>query len=441
MRDGQLAPDSLRPSEVLGHVLGTLARAADLESRTLDEVLRGIAETAARTLRVARVNVWLYDVHRTAIHCIEAYDARTGLHDAGEVLEAADYPNYFAALELLRTIAAMDAEHDSRTEELAASYLSRHGVVTMLDVPILRSGNTIGVICHEHVETPRKWSETDRLFAGSVGDLVALAIENHHRAELELEQARLKDQIARAERLEGMGWFAAGIAHDFRNLLTAVLAHGQLLTKELAPGRLQGSAADVVDAALRAQKLCDQLLIYSGKKPNAPETIAVDALVEELSRILAARVPEGVRLETQVAPDLPTIMGDATDMHRAIMNLVVNALDAVQGRGGTVRITVREDAPAPLVGDETYDFRKFAGSTVLVEVRDDGTGMDEATRRRLFQPFFTTKSDGHGFGLPTVLGTVRGHDGALAVETAPGRGTTFRLWFPVARATLISGAE
>jgi signal transduction histidine kinase len=421
----------MRPSEVLGHVLGALGRTADLQSRTMDDVLRGITETAARTLRVARVNIWLYDGERTAIHCIEGYDARAGTHEAGDVLEARDYPNYFAALEVLRTIAAMDAEHDSRTEELAEQYLARHGVVTMLDVPVLRNGNVIGVVCHEHVETPRKWSETDRLFAGSVGDLVALVLENQRHAELELEQARLKEQLARGERLESMAWLAAGIAHDFRNLLTAVLAHGQILARDLEPGRLKNSAGDVVEAALRAQKLCDQLMVYSGKTPSAPETIVIAALVEEVVRVLAAQIPENVTVETEIAPGLPPVVGDTTEVHRAIMNLVVNALDAVSPQGGKVRISVREDTPALLASEEAYDFRTANGRAILVQVEDDGAGMAPATRRRLFQPFFTTKSDGHGFGLPTVLGTVRGHQGALSVETAPGHGATFRLWFPV----------
>src|SRR5262249_48791558 len=145
----------------------------DVEIRSVDDILRSITETAARTLSVARVNVWLFDADHGRIRCVEGFDARLGTHESGEVLEASDYPSYFSALELLRNIAAMDAEHDLRTAELTDSYLKPHGITTILDVPLLHSGHVIGVVCHEHIGPARKWTQTDRLFAGSVGDLVA----------------------------------------------------------------------------------------------------------------------------------------------------------------------------------------------------------------------------------------------------------------------------
>jgi signal transduction histidine kinase len=126
------------------------------------------------------------------------------------------------------------------------------------------------------------------------------------------------------------------------------------------------------------------------------------------------------------------LQGDATELGRVVLNLLVNALDAVESRGGVVHVSLREAKPQREAGTSAdfYDFRDKAGRALLLEVRDDGVGMSADTRRNIFQPFFSTKADGHGFGLSTVLGTVRGHAGALEVESALGRGTTFRIWFP-----------
>ncbi|HEX6763967.1 MAG TPA: GAF domain-containing protein, partial [Polyangiaceae bacterium] len=132
-------------------VLGALGRIADVEQQRLDDVLSTITESAARTLEVARVNIWLYDDARTRIECIEGYDQASNQHERGAVLLAEKYPHYFAALERLRSVTAMDVETDPRTQELLESYLVPLGIGSMLDVPILRSGHVVGVICHEHV--------------------------------------------------------------------------------------------------------------------------------------------------------------------------------------------------------------------------------------------------------------------------------------------------
>jgi GAF domain-containing protein len=203
-------------------VLGTLGRIADVEHRRLEEVLGTITETAAQTLGVARVNIWLYDAAGSRIECIEAYDRQTNGHERGAVLVADQYPSYFAALERLRSVTAMDVGSDPRTKELLESYLVPHGITSMLDVPILRSGHVIGVVCHEHVGPPRTFPSWERAFAGSIGDLVALALETERRVEVEQERRRLVERLAQTHRLESLGFLAAGIAHDVRNFLTIV---------------------------------------------------------------------------------------------------------------------------------------------------------------------------------------------------------------------------
>lgn len=424
--------EAVRSSEVLGQVLGTLARGADLQARSLEDILAGIAETAARTLRVVRVNIWLYEPDRSGIRCIEGYDTRTNQHESGEVLYKDQFPSYFHALDLLRTIAAMDAESDSRTEELTEGYLRVHGITTMLDVPLLRSGNVVGVICHEHAGAPRKWTEVDRLFAGSVGDLVSLVLETARTVEAERERAQLAEQLERRAHVEGVGNVTAAVAHDFRNLLTAVYAHASAIAGQPSAGDVAESASAILSAAKQANDLCEELLVCSGSRPNAQEEVALGAVVEDVARVVRATMPRGVGLEVDVEPSSPRVVGDVVALHRMVMNVVVNAIDAIGDREGRILVRVRAQDP-DLVGDsEGLDFRPKPYPCVMVEVEDDGPGMDPALRRRIFEPFLTTKPNGHGLGLAIVLGTVRGHGGAVAVRSRPDEGTRVDIWLPSA---------
>jgi signal transduction histidine kinase/transcriptional regulator with GAF, ATPase, and Fis domain len=198
--------------------LGELTRREALTAGDLRAALRAITETAAETLAVRRVGVWLISDDRTRLSCLEQYDAATHMHDAGTELLAADYPAYFVALEAERTIDAHDAMTDPRTREFARSYLLPVGITSMLDAPLRFGGRAIGVICHEHVGPPRHWTEDEQRFAGSMADLVSLAMESHERRRAEQEMAALLD-VARdigstlelEELLDRVGRRAAGL--------------------------------------------------------------------------------------------------------------------------------------------------------------------------------------------------------------------------------------
>ncbi|HEY8943595.1 MAG TPA: ATP-binding protein [Polyangiaceae bacterium] len=437
LSETELAP----PSDLLGNVLGRLGRSADVGARSVEEILGNVAETAARTLQVARVNIWLYDAGRTLIRCVESYDARTNTHDQGEELRALDYPQYFSALEHLRSIAALNAEHDSRTQELA-DYLDRHAITTMLDVPILKSGRVIGVVCHEHVGSPRSFSAIDRLFAGSIGDLVALVLETSERVGAEQANARLLERLSRMQRVESLGWLAGSIAHDFRNLLFVISANTELLLEDpRAASRSAEMLREIKQTAERAGELCERLLTYSGQRELVARQVDVGALAEELARLLRPRVPPGAKLEARVDAAAPLALGDPTQLRQVILNLALNALDALPPGRGSVVLTVSGEQPAPTALAEGYDFRVAANPMVLLEVRDDGSGMNAETRRRLFEPFFTTKPGGHGFGLPGALGIVRAHSGVLHVDSRPNEGTTFRVWLPATLPAVDTGWE
>ncbi len=169
----------------LDRVLARLARSTVIEDGNLDDVLRAITETAAAALDVERVNIWLLDRERTRMTCVEAYERSRAAHSTGDELLAAAAPSYFEAIQTLRAVVAFDARQDPRTRELADTYLARHDIVTLLDAPVYRAGKVAGVVCHEHVATPRQWTLAQQAFAASIGDLVSLAIEADRRLRAE----------------------------------------------------------------------------------------------------------------------------------------------------------------------------------------------------------------------------------------------------------------
>lgn len=434
-------PDEIVESSTeIGQVLGWLGRSADLDARPVEEILGSITEVSARTLRVARVNVWLYDEARLSLECIEAFDARTGQHERGEMLLASEHPSYFRSLDLLRHVSALDVHSDPRTRELDR-YLQQHDIATILDVPMLRSGRVFGVVCHEHVGAPRSFRSNDRWFAGSVGDLVALVLETAQRIELEREQARLRESMARMAQLDSLGWLAGGVAHDFRNLLMVIGSHNELLHNELLQNELlqQGTLdADnrqyteaIASAVASAASLCDQLQAYAGKGTSQHRADTIAAALADTVRVFQSRVPSNVRFQANIDAALPAAQLDAVAIGRAVMNLLVNALEALRAEGGQITLSVRESEPSAIARSRGYDFRIGAGRCGLIEVVDTGVGIPPQLVARVSDPFFTTKERGSGFGLATVLGTVRAHRGVFHVESSEGKGARFCIWLPL----------
>jgi two-component system cell cycle sensor histidine kinase/response regulator CckA len=424
------ASEEVEPSQfALGQVLGWLGRAADVEARPVAEILGGITETAAQTLRVARVTVWLYDETRAALKCIEGFDVRTGRHENGETLLASDHPSYFHSLELLRHVSALNVHEDQRTRELD-HYLQKHGISTILDVPMLRSGHVFGVVCHEHVGEPRSFSNNDRLFAGSVGDLVALVLETAKRIELEGERAQLRQSVARMAQIDSLGWLAAGVAHDFRNLLMVIHANAEFLQGSLSDEKELESVEAIASAVKAASGVCDQLQAYAGKGSNLQRDMTIEAAIATTVETFRARLPPGVAFNLAVDGRLQARI-DGTAIGRAVMNLLVNALEALPPSGGSIGLSVRESEPAAAALSRGYDFRTGPGRCALIEVIDTGAGIAPPLVARISDPFFSTKARGSGFGLATVLGAVRAHHGVFHVESAEGRGSLFCIWLPL----------
>jgi PAS domain S-box-containing protein len=248
------------------------------------------------------------------------------------------------------------------------------------------------------------------------------------------ERIRLNDRLQHRQKLESLGILAGGIAHDFNNLLVGILGNADLaLAESTDPARSERGVKEILRAAERARELCRQLLAYSGQGQFEVTHVDLSALVREMYELVVLSADKATPTELELAPELPPIRGDAAQIQQVVMNLLTNATEATTGRPGAVRLTTgqQEASAEDLASSELRDDPP-PGQYVYVEVQDQGCGMDEATHAAMFDPFFSTKTTGRGLGMASVLGIMRGHRGALLVQTRLGEGTTIRALFPAA---------
>jgi PAS domain S-box-containing protein len=244
------------------------------------------------------------------------------------------------------------------------------------------------------------------------------------------ERRQLEEQFRQSQKMESVGRLAGGLAHDFNNLLTVIGGHADLLHERLRPeDPLRQRIGRIQEAAAHAADLTKQLLAFSRKQVLAPKVIDLNTVVVELEPMLRRLIGEDVDLVTAPAPDVGRVKADPAQIKQILMNLAVNARDAMP-QGG--KLTIETD-------DVDLDARYARlhpdvppGRYVAIGVTDTGTGMDEATRARIFEPFFTTKGPGHGtgLGLATVYGIVKQSNGSISVYSEPGRGTAFKIYLP-----------
>ncbi len=253
----------------------------------------------------------------------------------------------------------------------------------------------------------------------------------------ELEHRRMEQRMLESQRLDSLGELTGGIAHDFNNLLTVILGNAKLAAVELPEGSEPWhQLGQITAASLDAAALVKQMLIYAGRTPAVAVPIDVSKLIGEGEALLVSSLADGVHLTLGLAPNLPPVHGDPGQLFQTVVNLIDNAGEAVEeaGRDGghievrtlAVRLSEEELAGAVIGSDHP------PGERVLIEVSDNGRGIDEDSAGRIFEPFFSTKFTGRGLGLAVVLGVLRQHHGVLAFESFPGAGATFKIWLPTA---------
>jgi len=241
---------------------------------------------------------------------------------------------------------------------------------------------------------------------------------------------KLEEQLRQAQKMESVGLLAGGVAHDFNNVLTAIIGYGNLLQMKLAKtDPLRSYAENILTTAQRAAQLTQSLLAFSRKQVINPIPVELNGIITRVEKLLKRLIREDIELITRLVPGDTAVMADSVQIEQVLMNLVTNARDAMP-HGGTLTISTSIDE----LGKDFITVHGYGkpGAYVRLSIADTGEGMDERTREHIFEPFFTTKEmgKGTGLGLASAYGLIKQHKGFIEVESAPGRGTSFHIYFP-----------
>ncbi len=400
----------------------------------LAAALPAIAAASAGALEVAQVGIWFLSGDRQRLRC-EALHANHPGQDAGSLeVDCVDYPAYFAALRATRVIDAHDARTDHRTREFTPGYLVPAGITSLLDAAILLDGEVVGVVCHEHRDTPRTWTADEISFAGSVADLVAQALLAHQRRRAEQALVEARDAAEAASRAKSE--FLANMSHEIRTPLNSIIGCASLLS-EADLGPQERDLTEMIRHSGEALlSLIGDVLDFARIEAGR---LHLDPVPTDLERALRLTVgalsvmarEKGLALELSWLPDAPRcLVADEARLRQVVINLVGNALKFTHAGGVTVTVGC-----AGRAGDL---------ARLRVEVRDTGIGIPAAMRDRVFEKFTqidgsaTRRYGGSGLGLTICRELIALMGGEIGVESEAGRGSTF--WFEVPLPVAAAGA-
>lgn len=252
------------------------------------------------------------------------------------------------------------------------------------------------------------------------------ALTQSRLAEAELK--RTQEENLNRQKLESVGVLASGIAHDFNNLLGGILAEAQLVEDEIPSGSPVAEDVQRIKAlAARASEIVRQLMVYAGRESSGLEPVDLSRLVDEMLELLKVSISKHAMLKTELAGDIPKVWGQAAQLRQIVMNLIINASEALGEKDGVITVTT---SLVTLDRDSGSANALPVGHYVRLVVADNGPGITDEQRSKIFDPFFTTKFQGRGLGLAVVQGVVRTHGGAIRVDSAPGQGTAFQILLP-----------
>lgn len=366
-----------------------LSRLALSHAGELTRALEQACKASTQALGSERAGIWFISNDAEQLRCASLYERSADTFSSGAALP-------------------VSAEHLRSLE--GQRVLARPGA---LEAPVFRLGEIVGVLRHED-GSERQWSSRDRHFAGSVADLIAVLLEQATRLDVEAALQAQRERLVKAERMEALSRMSAGVAHDFNNVLTAMLLRIEALRLERTDDvRLVQALGEVLDAGQRGARLVQQLLTFAKTKAPAPRAVDLSRTLREMEPMLATLLGDKAALRVKHPSSAVLVSIDPTQIEQVVLNLVVNARDSGARKGSEVSVELVLDA-------------EFAA----LEVRDQGTGLDAATRERVFEPFFTTKEHGSGLGLSTVYSIVTQAGGSVTVDSREGQGATFSVRLP-----------
>lgn len=379
--------------------------------RNAEEAGRRTAETLALALEASQLGTWVWHIATGEIEWSDRCKVIFGIPPT----EPMNYGRFLRALH---------REDRTRTDAALTHAMAAKTPYDLEYRTVWPDGSVHWVAAKGRATYDEASGQPVRM-AGTALDVTA-------RKKAKEDRQRVEKKLQETQRLESLGVLAGGLAHDFNNLLTGVLGNSSLARMELsASSPLIPCLDQIEEAAMRAADLCKQMLAYAGKGRFVVKNLDLNTLVRDTTHLLQSSIGKGVVLRFKLAEGLSAISADATQLRQIVMNLVINASEAIGERSGTVTISTGLVHADRVYLNETLAAPELAeGDYVFLEVTDDGCGMTPEVREKIFDPFFTTKFTGRGLGLAAALGIVRGHRGALKVYSEPGKGTAFKILLP-----------
>ncbi len=405
-----------RQAEEALRTQSALLQLAKTEYPDRESAFRNITEVDSRTISTERVSVWFFNEARSEIICENLYRLGPNVHEKGLSLKATQYPRYFEALEESRTVAAHDAWLDPRTSEFTEGYLKPSGITSMLDVPIRLRGKVIGVVCHEHVGPPRRWTVQEQDFAASISESVTFAL-------LGMERKQAEEELKRSN--QDLEQFAYATSHDLRDPLQKIIGFGDLLKTHYGEA-LGEKGRDYVErmqnSTLRMNQLIEDILTFS-RVATAVETFGPVHLQEVAQEVLSNLEVKIIESRAKISVGkLPFVHADPSQMLQLFQNLVGNAL----------KFHKKDEPPRVVIESRLVD-----GGFVEISVQDNGIGFDEKFLDRVFKPFERLHGRGEyggsGIGLAICHKIVERHHGRITAKSVPGEWSIFTVTLPLGR--------
>ncbi|SFQ59903.1 His Kinase A (phospho-acceptor) domain-containing protein [Variovorax sp. OK605] len=399
--------------------LAQLGRLA-VDTRDLNVVLERVPHIAAAGLEVDVAMVLLLDHNRLEFRVASGIGNVTGEEIGAHI---ANHPDTQAGFVLSqgRPVVIADYRHEERFK-VPPSYLEA-GLVSALAVPLSDRGRVIGMLSVRS-RAPKRFGEEERRFLEQLSNLLATS----------LQRVQTEEALAHAQRLESVGQLTGGIAHDFNNLLTVIQGNLQVL-EELPALAQDAYAQQLVAAAMRASRrgaeLTGKLLAFSRRQVLQPGVVDIHALLHSLADMLRRTLDQRIHIAVDTAPGCPPVLADPVQLESALLNIAINARDAMP-EGGTLHFRTEAGTVLPSTLRTSGMEPNAEGRFVAISISDTGTGMTDEVKERVFEPFFTTKAAGRGTGLgmSTVYGFVKQSKGAVAVDSRLAVGTTVTLYLP-----------